>query len=681
MTTLPSAARPVLPAYMAAAVALMLALVTAMAPAADWSPAGEAAFWVLAAFVILGELFPIRLPRRDTLDEVTLSTPFAFALLLMAGPVPAIAVYAAASVLEDALDGRSPLKLAFNAAQYALSVLAAYAVLAALGSPPPHPDLLGSHLPELLAAALAMFLVNQVLVGIAAAGALGVPVLKLLRSDLPFQLWTAGFLLTLGPIVLAAQERNAALIPLLFFPMLAIYVGGRQAVLNQHRALHDELTDLPNRRLFNDRLAQAIGSFDREGSVAALILDLDDFKAVNDTLGHQHGDELIAAVGGRLRDALPADLTLARLGGDEFAILAPDVRGPAAAGEVAQAAFAAFREPFSVGGLSLPVEVTIGVALHPQHGETPEILLRHADVALYAAKAEHTGCEVYNPEDDAHSLDRLALAGQLRRGIERGELVLHYQPKLALRADRPLGVEALVRWQHPQLGLIGPDGFVALAERSDLIRRLTECVLDLALAQCRRWHDEGLGVRVSVNVSARSLLDRELPRQIRALLAEHGLDGASLQIEITEHSLVADLPRARSTLTAIRAMGVGVAIDDFGTGYSSLAQLTRLPIDEIKIDKSFVLGMEANGDDAAIVRSTIELGRNLSLEVTAEGVETAVVYEELVALGCDFAQGFYIGRPMPAADCARDLRRAIAPDTVPVAPAPLVRLPKVRSHG
>jgi diguanylate cyclase (GGDEF)-like protein len=626
--------------------------------AGDWSALGDPRFWILAAFVLLGELFPIRLPGTNEQDHVTLSTPFAFALLLSFGAAPALAAYAAAAAFADAADRTSPLKLGFNVAQYALCVLAAAAVLELAGHPPPDATLLGAQLPLTLLAAFAMFAANQLMVVLATSLSSHRPVLSLLRGDVAFQAWTAGFLLSLGPVTVAAADRSLVLVPLLFLPMVAIYVGGRHAVLNEHRARHDELTELPNRLLFGERLREALGDARRHhGAVATMLLDLDDFKAVNDTLGHHHGDELLRALAERLGGVLGERATLARFGGDEFAVLLPDVRGAADGQTAAAEILAALEHPFELGGLSLEVRASIGIAVYPQHGITPAELVQHADVAMYAAKAGRDGYALYRPEDDDHTLDRLALAGQLRRGIERGELVLHYQPKLSLRGDRADGVEALARWNHPQLGLIGPDGFIALAEQSDLIERVTELVLDEALSQCASWREEGLDLRVAVNLSARSLLDRNLASSIARRLAENGLPAAALQVEITESRLVADLPRARETLRDLRDLGVGVAIDDFGTGFSSLAQLKLLPVDEIKIDKSFVLSMETSAEDDAIVRSTIELGRNLALTITAEGVETPGTYERLIGLGCDYVQGYHLGRPVPAEACRRDVLR------------------------
>jgi EAL domain-containing protein (putative c-di-GMP-specific phosphodiesterase class I) len=310
------------------------------------------------------------------------------------------------------------------------------------------------------------------------------------------------------------------------------------------------------------------------------------------------------------------------------------------------------------------VAASIGIACFPRHGRSPDELLRRADVALYCAKGSDVSYQTYAEEYDEYSIDRLALAAQLRRGIERGELEVHYQPKAPLHGGTTRAVEALARWNHPQLGWLGPDGFIPLAEQTGVIKPLTERVLEQALRQCSAWRREGLEITVSVNVSWLSLLDQGLPAMISGMLERFELPASLLQLEITESRIVADLRRARSTLDELRALGLKIAIDDFGTGFSSLSQLQHLPIDEIKIDRSFVTRMETHRSDAVLVRSIVELGRNLGLTVTAEGVETERVMSSLRQLGCDFGQGFYIGRAAAANECRRYLGAAV-PDEAP----------------
>jgi predicted signal transduction protein with EAL and GGDEF domain len=314
---------------------------------------------------------------------------------------------------------------------------------------------------------------------------------------------------------------------------------------------------------------------------------------------------------------------------------------------------AALDRPLEINSLSLHVAASIGLACFPAHGHSAAELLRRADVALYCAKASDTPFEAYEEEHDEYSIDRLALAAQLRRGIDRGELVVHYQPKVPLQGGSTCAAEALVRWNHPQLGRIGPDGFIPLAEQTGIIKPLTEHVLNSALAQSASWRAEGLEVTVAVNVSTRSLLDHDFPAMVSAALAQARLPARLLALEITESRTVADLGRARATLEELRAMGVMISIDDFGTGFSSLSQLQQLPIDEIKIDRSFVTRMQADRNDAVLVRSIIELGRNLGLRVTAEGVESEQVRLSLRDLGCDYVQGFHVGRPEAAPECRR----------------------------
>jgi diguanylate cyclase (GGDEF)-like protein len=380
-----------------------------------------------------------------------------------------------------------------------------------------------------------------------------------------------------------------------------------------------------------------------------MLLDLDDFKAINDALGHPFGDHVLKEVALRLRDALDDRAMLARLGGDEFAVVVQG--GVAHAEAAARRLLAALDRTMEIDSLLIHSAVSIGIAVFPQHGRSVRDLLRLADVALYSAKDSDAGFRTYAAHCETSSIDRLTLAAQLRQGIERGELAVHYQPKAPLRGGATLAVEALVRWNHPRLGWIGPDGFIPLAEHTGAIKPLTEWVLASALCQCQVWRREALNVTVSVNVSTRSLLDNDLPPLVRTLLGRFKLPPAALQLEITESRIVADLRRARDALEEIKDMGVTIAIDDFGTGFSSLSQLQQLPIDEIKIDRSFVMRMEANRNDAVLVRSIIELARNLGLGVTAEGVESESVRGTLCQLGCDFAQGFYIGRPVSAKEC------------------------------
>jgi len=419
------------------------------------------------------------------------------------------------------------------------------------------------------------------------------------------------------------------------------------------QAFTDQLTGLPNRALLHDRTQQAIRLAGRQGLTAALLLlDLDRFKEVNDTLGHHHGDLLLQQVAERLQGSLRDSDTAARLGGDEFAVLLPQITSVQAATAVADKLRAAIEAPFAVDGLTLDVDASIGVAAYPDHATDANQLLQRADVAMYAAKATHAGYTVYDPTLDQHNPRRLGLLGQLRRALAAGELVVHYQPKADARSARILGVEALVRWQHPEHGLLGPGEFIPLAETTGLIRPLTSYVLQVALRQCRTWLDAGRDLSVAVNLSTRCLLDLTLPDQITQLLENTAVAPERLVLEITESAIMTDPTRALEILNRLHTLGVRLAIDDFGTGYSSMAYLKSLPVDELKVDRSFVKHLRDNQNDAVIVRSTVDLGHNLGLQVVAEGVEDQATWQELATLGCDTVQGYYLAKPMPAAELA-----------------------------
>jgi diguanylate cyclase (GGDEF)-like protein len=649
--------------YVTAVSAVGLGVLALLAATGSWDRVAHhgAEFGLFAALAVLGELVPIRMPGRSSEDEVTVSTAFAFALLLAFGPAPAVAVYAAASVV-DSLVYRPPWTRAiFNAGQYALSLAAAAGVMTLLSHVPTSASTVATDIPAILLAGGAYFVVNNVLAGTAPALAHNVNVLQYLRRDLMFQAATTGILLTLAPVIVASADAGLALVPLLSLPILAVYLAGRQSLINDYRASHDLLTDLPNRWLLHERLEHDIAAARRtKSSIAVLLIDLDDFKEVNDTLGHHHGDLLLEQIGPRIRSVLSEDVTLARLGGDEFAAVLPRVIGLRGAFSAARRVLEALEEPFPLEGLHVDVRATIGIACFPEHGDDVETLIQHADVALYRAKESRTHYEAYAPAEDDYSRERLVLAGQLRRGIDRGELVLHYQPKVAAADGRLAGVEALVRWRHPQLGLISPDGFIPLAEHTGLIRPLTAQVVEASVSQFRAWRDMGLELRLAVNLSTRNLLDRELANTLVEILARYQVPPPALQLEITESALMAD-SRATAAVKHLRDLGIGLVIDDFGTGYSSLTYLKALPVDEIKIDKSFVLNMHASAEDSAIVKSTIELGRNLGLKTTVEGVENEAVWTQLREWGCDFVQGNYFGHPAPGAELTDLLDRSRRP--------------------
>jgi diguanylate cyclase (GGDEF)-like protein len=431
---------------------------------------------------------------------------------------------------------------------------------------------------------------------------------------------------------------------------IGLFIERRQAERAlEHRALHDLLTDLPNRGLLQPRLARAVPMARGGSSLALLLMDLDRFKEVNDTFGHHYGDFLLQEVADRLRASTDDSATVARLGGDEFAVLLPRTTESQAT-SVAVRIAGALRQPVVIQGHSLDIGVSIGIALCPQQADDPESLMQRADIAMYAAKRTRAGYAVYAPEHDQHNPLHLALAADLRQAIEGGLLVLHYQPKINLNTCEIGSVEALARWHHPVHGSIPPQEFIPLAEQTGLIIPLTHWVLEASIRQCRRWQDEGIRLRVAMNLSAQNLQDHDLPALVTRLLNTHGVDPHCLQLEVTESAIMIDSSRALQALQELHEAGVDISIDDFGTGYSSLTRLRRLPVRQIKIDKSFVLEMARSEDDAFIARSVIDLGHNLGLEVVAEGVSDGEIWDLLRGMGCDVAQGFYVSHPLPAGE-------------------------------
>ncbi|HEV7666425.1 MAG TPA: EAL domain-containing protein [Chloroflexota bacterium] len=414
-----------------------------------------------------------------------------------------------------------------------------------------------------------------------------------------------------------------------------------------HQTLHDGLTQLPNRILLHQRLQAAAQKAKQvEQPVALLLLDLDRFKEVNDTLGHPVGDAVLVEVAKRLSQMSERVDTVARLGGDEFALIVPDTDRETAA-VLAQALLQHLQEPFAFDGFVVPTDASIGVVVSPDDGDDADTLLQRADVAMYAAKASGAGWMFYAAEHDLHSVERLSLLSDIRLGLERGEFCLYYQPKIDSRSGRVAGLEALIRWQHPKHGFVPPDRFIPLAEQSGLMRPITRWVFDAALADYCRLRDLGRAIPMAINISARNLDEGDLVDFVERTLARFGVAPHQLEIELTESSLMHNQKRSGELLKQLSEMGIRIAIDDFGTGYSSLALLRHLPVHQLKIDRSFVREMDTNNGGRTIVRSIIDLAHNLGLEVVAEGVEDSFVLGTLAALGCDQAQGYLIAKPMP----------------------------------
>ena len=430
-----------------------------------------------------------------------------------------------------------------------------------------------------------------------------------------------------------------------------VTVEKNQVVSLRHQATHDALTGLPNRTLLFDALEGAIEKGRAEGtSVAFMLMDLDRFKEVNDTFGHQFGDAVLKQVAFRVQNQLHEDDFVARLSGDEFAVVLRNVDDANSAASAARRLVNTLAQPFVVETQVLEVGASIGIAMFPDHGADARTLLRRADVAMYAAKQQQSGYAFHRDDTETRSPDQLALVVELRSAIERNELELYYQPKLHLRSGLMTRVEVLMRWKHPQRGHLSPAAFIPVAERTGLIRPMTDWLFERALAQVQAWQEAGAPIHIAVNVSARSLLDQTLPGKVHRLLNQYQVDPRFLKIEITESSIMEDPAHALAIRSMLQSRGVRLSIDDFGTGYSSLTHLRQLPVDEIKIDKSFVIGMSRNEADAAIVRTVVDLAHNLGKQVCAEGVEDRTTWQMLMELGCDLAQGYWICRPMNAED-------------------------------
>ncbi|MEV6951647.1 bifunctional diguanylate cyclase/phosphodiesterase [Streptomyces sp. NPDC051183] len=500
--------------------------------------------------------------------------------------------------------------------------------------------------PEVILVAVSYLLVTRVLLWMALAprGG-GLPTVA--RTALVRQALVAVALLGIAPLICVVAVAQPVLLPLFAVPLIALDSTLWIARARAEEQLRDPLTGLPNRQWLLERAWAALDQAERLGTRSALVLiDLDRFRAVNDTLGHLAGDRLLLQIADRLRAALPEDAEAARLGGDEFAVLLPVADSTTSAQRVARNLVAELSSPLDLDGLTLVLEASAGLAVFPDHALDAEGLLRRADVAMYQAKRDRTGVEVYESKRDSNTPDRLGLLGDLRRALDAGEVELHYQPKV--RFDGQVaGLEALVRWVHPERGRVSPDEFIAIAETSGLMPHLTEYVLETALAQVARWRAQGLKVPVAVNVSPRDVHTPGFAGAVAARLARHGVPASGLQLEITEHVLLEDPQRAADTMAGLTGHGVKMSLDDFGTGYSSLVHLRRLPVSELKIDRSFVARLAVDAQDAEIVRCTVDLAHSLGLLVVAEGVEDDETWERLRDLGCDAVQGWLVAAAMP----------------------------------
>ncbi|WP_137993210.1 putative bifunctional diguanylate cyclase/phosphodiesterase [Streptomyces vilmorinianum] len=622
---------------------------------------GGAAGWSLAVLtgLIVGHL--VALGRDRWWGGTGSGAALTLAVLLLYGWVPAGLVSMAVVVLVGAARRHRWRQGLLHGAVDVLGIGTAALVLAVFGDVPTverpwqPPDWGIADIPEVALAAVAYLVVTRLLLWyVLSPRGGGLPTIA--RTALLRQGLVAVALLGIAPLICVVAVSQPVLLPLFAVPLIALDSTLWIARARAEEQLRDPLTGLPNRQWLLERAWTALEEAEGGGARSALVLiDLDRFRSVNDTLGHLAGDRLLLQIAERLKLALPRGAEAARLGGDEFAVLLPTADSTTSAQRVARHLVAELSSPLDLDGLTLVLEASAGVAVFPDHALDAEGLLRRADVAMYQAKRDRTGVEVYESKRDSNTPDRLGLLGDLRRALDAGEVELHYQPKV--RFDGQVaGLEALVRWVHPERGRVPPDEFIAIAESSGLMPHLTEYVLETALAQVARWRAQGLNVPVAVNVSPRDVHTPGFAGAVAARLARHGVPAGALQLEITEHVLLEDPQRAADTMAGLTGHGVKMSLDDFGTGYSSLVHLRRLPVSELKIDRSFVARLAVDAEDAEIVRCTLDLAHSLGLLVVAEGVEDDETWERLRDLGCDAVQGWLVAAAMPPGETTAWLR-------------------------
>lgn len=621
-------------------------------------------YWILAGLAVVGDARPVTTPGGRSSLTVFPSICFTFAILLIYGFAAAVIVQSAAVVVSSIRLRHRLWRGAFNASQYALSFGGAWLVLRMAHGEPFMPGQSPgiASIAVTLGAAAIWFLANYSLVTAAVGLRFGGSWWELLRRSIAFDALTTGSLLLLGIVLAGAARESAALIPLVIVPLLAVNRMAHLATEKERVTDTDPLTSLANRTKLMQEVADQVAvcsqrsaADSREHRFALLVLDIDRFKYVNDALGHAVGDRLLVEIGARIRRAVPDGNLVARLGGDEFAVIAPEMESQEDALATAARISTMLSVPVVLDGLSLDVGGSIGIAMHPSHGEDFAALMRHADVAMYDAKTRGDAVAVYAPEADHNSPARLSLLADLRRALEdpdSTEVAFYYQPQVEMASGTVVGVEALLRWHHPDRGLIDPEELIRVAEHSGVMRLLTLRVIDDVVAQLAKWRVNGLVLRASINVSVRDLHTDEIVERLAEQLLHHDLSPELLQLEITEGALMADPRRVLATLQRLHKVGIALSLDDFGTGYSSMQHLRRLPLAEVKIDRSFVLGMVNDSDDEAIVRSIIELAGALGLRVVAEGVEDDRTRRLLLAAGCHVGQGWFYARPMPGDELA-----------------------------
>ena len=650
----PARYRPALLAYITLVVGAFVTLEVFLArTAATLRPTNVGAFALFAALALLAELRPLSWLGPSKKCQISTSWTF-FLCLFFSAPIPTAAATMFCIILLSFAVRRLPIPLSLgNASVGSLALAISTIAVTVGGSSPTFNDANGAVEQRWVVGAIAVgsvgFIVDLVMASIGAAVHLRVSFVRFLRNALTDLTATSAMPIGLAPAFILVGRTSLLACALLTVTVGALYKTTETALNQRHEATHDSLTSLSNRRSFHDQAAVAIAvASRRQHTLFVLQLSIDGFKSLNDRLGRAVGDDVLQKVAERLQDDRRAGDLVARLEANDFAILLP---GPCSADEaraVADRIIERLQPPLELAGVPLKTTVSIGMVEFPTHGEDIDTLLSKADMALYRAKKANMGPEMYTDDHTRTGPSRMMLAGEIREAMRRGEFFLAYQPKLDLHSRAFIGVEALVRWLHPERGILYPDAFIPTAEQTDLMQELTEYVIDRALQQCALWHDEGLYLTMAVNVSARNLHNHDFVDMVSTILTRHNMNPLWLELELTENTVMVDPERTALVLQELRNLGVQISLDDFGTGFSSLANLRSLPIDRVKIDKTFVFGMLHSPKDESIVRSIIDLATNLGMGTVAEGVESQEVLDRLALLNCEAVQGYFIAKPISA---------------------------------
>jgi diguanylate cyclase len=623
---------------------------------------------LFAGCCLVTELRPLRWLRLEEGGQVTASWTFMMALILIGTPAAAIGAASAVVVISDLTSRKSPAKVIFNTAQIIVCMTLGSAALSVGGQ---GQALLSRGGPSALwfvdfvLACGIIFTLNNALTGAIIALDQGLPIVSMLRTVGVANLETDGLLLSLSPVFVVVAERSVLLVPLLLITTWTVYRTAEVALARRHEATHDMLTQLPNRRFFDEHLKNAVQSAQRGGTrVAVVLIDLDGFKGINDRLGHDIGDQVLHSIAARMNGVRRSGDFLARIGGDEFAMVITHIDSVATAVQVAERIRATFAKPADVQGFPVSVNASFGIAVLPDHADCAGTLVTRADESMYVAKRGDAIVGVPEQRRGDRAIGRIALLADVAGALAGNEFFLEYQPQMNLVNGQVIGVEALVRWRHPVAGVLYPSEFIGLAEQTELIGDITEQVLRLALNQHATWRRHGHRLRMAINVSARNLQDIHFPQLVDDLLTESGAEPSDIDLEITENTVGVDTTTLHWILTKLRATGVSISIDDFGTGYSSMTQLRELPVDRIKIDRSFVTNMAHQDRNALIVGAIVQLGLALGIQTIAEGVEDPIVAEMLLTLGCTAAQGWLYGKPTSAEILGRLLGDLLVPPPV-----------------